>query len=171
MIQIYTGNGKGKTTAAIGLAIRASGAGMKVKFYQFLKGGRFPVSEEKILSSIANIKYVRFNEASPLFDKKITPEELSAQVKADLIGVAEDISHGGYNMIVLDELTHLINLGVADEKQIIKMLKTKTDDVEIIITGRNASNGLLKLADLVTGMKEIKDPYKKDMKAREGIEY
>ncbi len=171
MIQLYTGNGKGKTTAAIGQAIRAAGAGMKVAFYQFLKAGKFPVSEEKILNLIANIDFIRFNQASPLFDPKVRPEELAEQVEMDLTLIESDIKSNGYDMIVLDELTHLINLGVVEEKKIIKLLKSAPKKLEIIITGRNASKGLLKLAGLVTEMKEVKHPFKKGVKARKGIEF
>lgn len=171
LIQVYTGNGKGKTTAAIGLAIRAAGAGLKVAFYQFLKGGAFPVSEEKILNSFTEIDFIRFDQTTPLFDKKASVEALAGQVKSDLEIVSNDIANSGYDLIVLDELTHLINFKLVEEKQIIMMLDTKPEKMEIVITGRQASAALLKKADLVTEMKEIKHPFKKGIKARKGIEY
>ena len=171
LIQIYTGNGKGKTTAAIGLAIRAAGAGLKVAFYQFLKGGSFIVSEEKILNSFAEIDFIRFNQTTPLFDKKTSVEALAGQVLTDLEVVANDIKNGVYDVVVLDELTHLINFKLVEEKQILKMLAEKPEKLEIIITGRGASKLLLKAADLITEMKEIKHPYKKGIKARKGIDF
>lgn len=171
LIQIYTGNGKGKTTAAIGLAIRAAGAGLKVAFYQFLKGGEFPVSEEKTLNSLENIDYIRFDETTPLFDKKVSVENLAGQVQKDLEIVSNDILTGTYNLVILDELTHLVNFGLVDEKQIFKMLDSKPAAMEIVITGRAASKGLLKRAGLVTEMKEVKHPFKNGIKARKGIDF
>jgi cob(I)alamin adenosyltransferase len=171
LIQVYTGNGKGKTTAAIGLAIRAAGAGLKVAFYQFLKGGDFPVSEEKILNSFTEIDFIRFNQTTPLFDKKISVEALAGQVKSDLEIVSNDIANSGYDMIVLDELTHLINFNLVDEKQIMKMLDSKPETMEIVITGRQASAKLIKKADLVTEMKEIKHPFQKGLPAQPGIDF
>ena len=171
LIQVYTGDGKGKTTAAIGLAIRAAGAGLKVAFYQFLKGGEFPVSEEKILSSFTDIDFIRFNQTTPLFDKKVSVEALAGQVQSDLEIAAADIANGSYDLIILDELTHLVNFKLVEEKQVLKMLDSKSLNTEIVITGRNASKGLLKRADLVTEMKEVKHPFKKGVKARKGIDF
>lgn len=171
MVQIYTGNGKGKTTAAIGQAVRAAGAGIKVGFYQFLKGGKFHVSEEKVLGSTKNIYYMRFKEKSPIFDKKARGNDFLIRVREDLDVVCDDIINKGYGLIVLDELTHLINLKLADERQIIEMIDKRPKGLEVVITGRSASKDLIKMADLVTEMKEVKHPYKSGVKARKGIEF
>jgi|ERR1035437_1807690 cob(I)alamin adenosyltransferase len=171
LIQVYTGAGKGKTTAAIGLAIRAAGAGLKVAFYQFLKGGEFPVSEEKILSSFTDIDFIRFNQTTPLFDRKASVEALAGQVQSDLETAANTIANGNYDLIILDELTHLVNFRLVEESKVLKMLDSKSAKLEIVITGRNASKGLLKRADLVTEMKEVKHPFKKGVKARKGIDF
>lgn len=171
LIQLYTGNGKGKTTAAIGLAIRALGAGLKVAFFQFLKGGRFSVAEEKILKSLSGIDFIRFKQTTPLFDKIVTVKSLKMLVKSDLKIVASCIANSKYDLIILDELTHLIDLNIIEEKVILNILNLKSKNLEIVITGRNASKALLKKADLVTEMKEIKHPYTKGIKARKGIDY
>ena len=171
MLQIYTGNGKGKTTAAIGQAVRAAGAGMKVGFYQFLKGGKFPVSEERMLKAIGNITCVRFDQQAPVFDKNAAKKDSFIKIQTDLAIVYDDILNKGYDMVVLDELTHLIDLKLANEEQIIEMLTKRPKKLEIVITGRKASKGLLKIADLVTEMKEIKHPFRKGVKARKGIEF
>jgi cob(I)alamin adenosyltransferase len=170
MIQIYTGNGKGKTTAAIGQAVRAAGAGIKVIFFQFLKYGAFPGSEEKMLKK-CGIKVVRFNEKSPLFDKKTDLNELRVQVANDWTVVTAAIKSGKYDMVVLDEATHLINLKLISEKRVLKDVQRPTSGVQLVLTGRDATNSLIKTADLVTEMKEVKHSYKKGVKARCGIEF
>ena len=170
-IQLYTGNGNGKTTAAIGLAIRALGAGLKVAVFQFLKGGRFSNSEEKIIQSLSGIDLIRFKQTTPLFDKTVTGAALKMQVVKDLKIVASYIKNKNYDLIVLDELTHLIDLDLIEEKDIFAMLDLKPKNLELVITGRNASKALLKKADLVTEMKEVKHPYKMGIKARRGIDY
>jgi len=171
IIQIYTGNGKGKTTAALGLAVRAAGAGLNVVFFQFLKQGNFDFSEEKALKGLRNIKIVRFEEKSPLLEKHINIKQLKKQVSNDIKEVFNAIDNGKFDVAVLDEFTHVLNLGLVKEDHIIDKLKNKPDNVEIVITGRNAGKELIKIAGLVTEMKEIKHPFKKGMKARKGIEY
>ena len=171
IIQIYTGNGKGKTTAALGLAVRAAGAGLKTVFFQFLKQGNFDFSEEKTLKCAQNIKVVRFEEKSPLMDKKINITQLKKQVSKDVKDAFGAINSRKFDVVILDEFTHIINLGLVKESYIINELKNRPENVEIVITGRNAGKKLIKLAGLVTEMKEIKHPFKKGLKARKGIEF
>jgi cob(I)alamin adenosyltransferase len=190
-LQLYTGNGKGKTTAAIGQAIRAAGAGMKVIFFQFLKDGAFPSSEEIMLKK-CGIKVVRFREKSPLFDKTLDINGLRVQVANDWTAVTAAIKSGIYDMVVLDEVTHLINLKLISEKKVLEdvrrppafakasafVLRATADKsagkafmVNMVLTGRNASKAVIKAADLVTEMKEVKHPYKKGVKAVKGIDF
>jgi cob(I)alamin adenosyltransferase len=171
MIQIYTGSGKGKTTAAIGQAVRAAGAGMKVGFYQFLKGGKFPVSEEKILKGVHGITCIRFDQQAPVFDRNAAGKSSFIRIQNDLAIVYDDMLNKGYNMMVLDELTHLIDLKLANEAQILEMLGKRPKGLEVVITGRQAPKALVKAADLVTEMKEIKHPFRKGVKAKKGIEF
>lgn len=170
LVQLYTGDGKGKTTAAIGQAVRAAGAGMKVIFFQFLKDGKFPVSDEKALKK-CGIKVVRFKEKSPLFDKKIDLNELRVQAANDWIVVTAAIKSGKYDMVVLDEITYLMKLKLLSEAEVLKTIRRSASGVNLVLTGRNAVKSIIKAADLVTEMREIKHPYKKGVKAKRGIEF
>lgn len=170
-IQIYTGNGKGKTTAAIGLAIRAAGAGLKVFWGQFFKKGRFEVNEEKILKKIKNIKFVRFDQDSPFFNKKINFKKIKSKILKDIKKVFKIISSQKYNIIILDEFTYLIKYGILNKKEIIKKIIEKPQNVEIVITGRYADKDLIKIADLVSEIKNKKHYFNKKIIARRGIEF
>ena len=169
IIQVYTGNGKGKTTAAFGLALRAAGRGFKVKIFQFLKKGGFGSGENKVLSKIENVSVDVFDQPSPVFDRRVTMQSLGKRIKEDFEKAAEIIGSGRYDVVMLDEFTHVA--GVIGIKKILNALKNRPEGVEIIITGRNAPAALRKEAALVTEMKEIKHPYKKGLRARKGVEY
>jgi cob(I)alamin adenosyltransferase len=171
LMQIYTGAGKGKTTAAIGQAVRAAGAGMKVAFFQFLKSGAFPCFEEKSLKKIKNIKFVRFDEQSPFFNPALDPVELEKQVKNDWDIVRKAVKSRKYGMIILDEVTHVINLKLISEDEILRTFNFQHSTINFVLTGRNASKKLIDAADLVTEMKEIKHPFKNGIRARKGIDY
>mgnify|MGYP001168308834 CR=1 FL=1 len=171
MVQIYTGDGKGKTTAAVGAAVRTCGAGMKVLFCQFLKNGKTASGEEEVLKKQKNIRFIKYDEMSPFFERNIDMEELKEAVKDDLLNTFKEINSGKYDVAVLDEAVHLINLELITEKELISMIDSRPAGVEIILTGRGAGAGLKKAAALVTEMKEIKHPFKTGMKARKGIEY
>ncbi|MCE5301461.1 MAG: cob(I)yrinic acid a,c-diamide adenosyltransferase [Spirochaetia bacterium] len=168
MLQVYTGNGKGKTTAAMGLAIRAAGAGLRTAVYFFLKDGRFPVSEIKALQK-AGTKCFKLNQSSPLFDKNVEMEALKKTVENDMKAIYGAIDK--YDVVVMDEFIHVMNLKLADEAKTLRELKKYSRKTEIILTGRGASGALKKTADLVTEMREIKHPYKKGIKARKGIDF
>ncbi len=170
-IQVYTGNGKGKTTAAAGLAIRAAGANLKVFFCQFLKKGNFQISEEKILKRIKNIKFIRFNQEAPFFNKNLNSEKLKEKVNKDISKVFKIISSKKFDVVILDEFTYLLNLKLVDKNSIIKNLLKKPEFVEIIITGRDADRDLIKIADLVSVIKNKKHYFNKKIFARKGIEY
>ena len=171
LIQLYTGNGKGKTTAAVGQAVRAAGAGMRVAFFQFLKRGAFPCSEEKELTKIRNIKFIRFDQDSPLFNPGLDAEKLEQQVKKDWKTVVKAAKSGKYGMVVLDEITHAINLKLISEAAVLSTLNIEHSTLNFVLTGRNASKKLIAAADLVTEMKEIKHPYHKGLKARKGVDF
>ncbi|HRU39163.1 MAG TPA: cob(I)yrinic acid a,c-diamide adenosyltransferase, partial [Candidatus Goldiibacteriota bacterium] len=168
IVQLYTGNGKGKTTAAIGQAVRAAGAGMKVAFFQFLKEGVFPQSEEKMMKK-CGIKVVRFREKSPLFDKAVDMKKLRASVRADWEKVKTAIRSGKYGMIVLDEVTHLVSLKLLDKKELCAAVNMTGAGCHFILTGRDAAKSIVRTADLVTEMKQIKHPYSRGVKAQRGI--
>ena len=166
-IQIYTGNGKGKTTAAIGLAIRAAGAGKKVFFAQFVKGQIY--SEIKVMQKIfpsADIKQYGLK----CFIKSAPTQEDIVAARKGLEEVAQKTFSGDYDLIILDEANIAVYYNLFSSQELISILKQKPEKTEIIITGRYATPELIEMADLVTEMKEIKHYYQKGVEARLGIE-
>ncbi len=165
-IQLYTGNGKGKTTAAFGLAIRASFAGKKIFIGQFVKSMSY--HETHIGEICKNIKIEQFgygcciNRSPGIKDKENALKGW---------GKCKDIlARGTYDIIILDELTIAIYLGLLNEKDVITTLLGRNLHTEVIITGRYATRELINIADLVTDMQEIKHYYTKGVEARDGIE-
>jgi len=167
-IQVYTGNGKGKTTAAFGLAIRAVGAGKKVFFAQFVKGKTY--SEiEAIKKFVPNITIKQYGRGCFIVNEP-TKEDIDAAMDG-LKEVAKIINSGKYDLIVLDEVTIALYYKLFSFEELKDFLIEKPEKLEIIITGRYAPEELIELADLVTEMKEIKHYYNKGIEAREGIEF
>ncbi len=166
-IQIYTGNGKGKTTAAMGLTLRAVGAGKIVFFAQFVKGKIY--SEIKALEKyIPTVKVKQYGLRC-----FICNEPTQADIDVARKGLAElgrIILSGEYDVVVLDEANIAIFYNLFSAKELIDILKQKPENTEIIITGRYATEELIEFADLVTEMKEIKHYYTSGVKARVGIE-
>lgn len=169
MIHCYTGNGKGKTTAAIGLGIRAIGAGKKVLMIQFLKDGKS--SEVRFLKKFAlNFKIKSFGSGEFVLEKRAGKKDFEL-VENALQAFQVAMESQQYDVIILDELNLAIDFGLVKEKKVLELLEKKPDDLEIVITGRDASDGIIKAADLVTEMREVKHYYKEGVKARKGIEY
>ncbi len=166
MIQVYTGRGKGKTTAALGLAIRAAGAGLKVYICQFVKGRN--CSELNSLKKLKNIKLEQFG--SCCFIRKINQNDLQ-YAKNGLIACSKAIKSGKYDLVILDEINIASKLKLLNSKDICALLKQTPKKTEIILTGRGASKEIMKCADLVSEIKEIKHYFHKGIKAREGIEF
>jgi len=167
-IQLYTGNGKGKTTAAFGLALRAVGAGKKVFIAQFVKGRSYSENEAigRVLPGMRVQQYGR--------GCFIVNEPQREDIKAARRGLAEVekvIRSGDYDLVVLDEACIAIYYGLFKEEELIGILDNRAPGTEIVITGRYATQGLIDTADLVTEMKEIKHYYTRGIEAREGIEY
>jgi len=166
-VQIYTGGGKGKTTAAIGLALRATGAGLKVFIAQFVKGMKYSELDalEKHKDKITVKQYGRdcFIHNDP---KK---EDIEAAQKG-FKEVKEIINNGKHDLVILDEACIAIYYDLFSESDLINVIKNRPGHVEIVITGRKASEKLLEIADLVTEMKEIKHYYTAGVQARLGIE-
>jgi cob(I)alamin adenosyltransferase len=167
MIQVYTGNGKGKTTAAIGLALRAAGAGKSVYIAQFAKGRCY--NELKALNKISNIKVEQFGRRC--FIKKL-PAEIDCQLALEgLRRAREIISQRKYQMIILDEINIAIKFKLIPLNDLFKLVKQAPKGIELVLTGRYAHPRIIKLADLVSDIKEVKHYYSKGVKARRGIEY
>lgn len=171
LVQIYTGSGKGKTTAALGLALRAAGWGKKVIIYQFLKPPALKLGERKALAKVKlPIKIVPVDVKWNLL-KKNNKVQVCDKINQACKEIQAAIRKGKYDLIILDEIIYCCKAKLAGLQLITNIIKSKKPNIELIMTGRGATKKLIKLADLVTEMKEIKHPYKKNVKARKGIEY
>ena len=179
LIHIYTGDGKGKTTAALGLAMRAAGAGLRVCFFQFLKKGDFSSGEGRILELLPNnFKFKRFQEEHPIFWKARDRagrlkkmKELKATVEIDFNEVRAAIDSRRYDLVILDEIINAISGGLIREDDMLELLDTKPRDVELVLTGRGATRTLIERADYASEIRMLKHPYAQGVKARKGIEF
>ena len=166
-VQVYTGDGKGKTTAAIGLAVRAAGAGLNVFIAQFLKMGEY--SEIKSLKKFSENITVeqfgrgRFRQGKPL------PEDVES-AKKGLEKVKSVMKSGEYDVVILEEANIAVWKGLFSEQDLLDIIDAKPMDVELVITGRGATSKVIRRADLVTEMKRIKHYYYKGVRGRVGIE-
>jgi cob(I)alamin adenosyltransferase len=166
-IQVYTGNGKGKTTAALGLALRAAGAGQRVYIGQFLKGQKY--SELAALKRFKDLIVVeQFGKKSFIIKKPCKKDILQAKQACNKIFSV--IREGNFNIVILDEINCAMKLKLIKVNDVLKVIKEKPRHVEIVLTGRDAPKEILKIADLVTEMKEIKHYFNKGIVARRGIE-
>lgn len=165
-VQVYTGDGKGKTTAALGLATRAACAGYKIYIGQFAKGMDY--SELKIGDLIPSITIEQYGR-----DSFITMSGNSEDTKKARIGlekIKEIINSSEYDVVILDEINIALNFNLVDLSDVLDIIKNKPDDVELVLTGRYAPKEIIDVADLVTEMKEIKHYYNDGVIARKGIE-
>ena len=166
-VQVYTGNGKGKTTASLGLCLRALGAGFKVFVLQFLKKGDY--SEVKALEQFAGQVTVeqyglgRFVKGKPSEEDRDAGRKGYERAKAVL-------EAGDHDLVILEEACVAVTCGLFTEKELLDLIELRPDHVELVITGRGAGDALMDRADLVTEMREIKHYYKNGVKARVGIE-
>lgn len=165
-IQIYTGNGKGKTTCALGLSLRAVCAGKKVFFGQFVKGMKY--SELDAIKYLPGFKMKQYGRDCFIFNKP-SQEDIDI-AKEGLKEIENILKSEEYDIVVLDELNIAIHYNLVSVEEVIDILKNKNEKIEVIITGRYAREELINLADLVTEMKEVKHYYKKGVEARVGIE-
>ncbi|MFA4992124.1 MAG: cob(I)yrinic acid a,c-diamide adenosyltransferase [Candidatus Omnitrophota bacterium] len=177
MIHIYTGEGKGKTTSAFGLAMRASGQGLKVCVFQFWKQKTLILGEEISAKKLKNIKVVKCEKCHPMFighkDTK-TPghrEELEKDIEAMVKKAEKAILSKKYNMIILDEIVNVVDQGYFDKDEFLRFLKNTPEGIELVLTGRGNISEMEDLADYITVMTEKKHPFRVNIKARKGIEY
>ena len=166
-VQVYTGDGKGKTTAAIGLAVRAVGAGLKVFMGQFVKGMEY--SELKSLERFSPQMKVRQYGRAKFVHNKPTEEDIAA-ARTGYDEIRKIIKSGQYDLIILDEANIAIYFKLFSVEDLLVLIDEKPESVELVFTGRKAEPKLIERADLVTEMKEIKHYYGDGVLAREGIE-
>jgi cob(I)alamin adenosyltransferase len=166
-IQVYTGNGKGKTTAALGLAIRAAGAGLKVFIAQFIKMGEY--SEIKALKRFKDLILLEQFGSGRFIKGKPSASDIEAARKG-VEKIKAAFTSGQHNVVIMEEANVAAGLGLLSVEDILKIMDEKPKDVELVITGRGADSRIIEKADLVTEMKEIKHYFQKGVKARIGIE-
>lgn len=168
-VEVFTGDGKGKTTAALGVALRASGHGLKVFIVYFMKGS-FPYGEQKALSQLPGISFAKFGLESFVDPDNVTEAERE-QARQGLQKAKEVIFSNKYDIVILDEINLAAAWNLVDIDEVVKLVKEKPARVELILTGRHADDRLVELADLVTEMTKVKHPYDKGISARKGIDY
>jgi cob(I)alamin adenosyltransferase len=168
-VQIYTGNGKGKSTAAIGQAVRAAGFGLKTYIAQFMK--EYPYNELVSLKHLSEwITIEQFGGDEFVYKKEPPGNEELEKAKQGLDSARKKMLGGNYDIIILDESIVAIYFKLITIENLVEFVKSRPDNVEIILTGRYCPEELIKLADLVTEMKEIKHYYQKGIASRRGIE-
>jgi len=169
LVQVYTGNGKGKTSAAFGLALRATGRGLKVYVIQFIKGG-FDYGELYAVKQLANLKLKAFGRGKFITEKP--PEKVDVGCAREAFELAKKVvASGEYDIVILDEINVALNLKLIKVGDVIELVRNKPKHVELVLTGRRAHPEIIEMADLVTEMKEIKHPFRKGVPPRKGIEY
>ncbi len=171
MVHVYVGNGKGKTTAAIGLSVRFAGNDGKVLFTQFLKDGSS--SEIKTLNAMGGVSVYNLKKSFG-FSFQMTDQVRSEAILAyhkyfeeiKKLVISED-----YGLLILDEVIDACNLGFIEEEELLAFLRTRPERLHVVLTGRNPSEELQSLADYVTEMKKVKHPFDQGISAEKGIEY
>jgi cob(I)alamin adenosyltransferase len=168
LIHVYTGDGKGKTTAAIGIGVRAVGSGLRVHMIQFMKGRRY--SELDALERLPGFTVVQFGRDEFVSKKK--PEQIDIDLAQKGLAHAQEVLRKNeYDVIILDEINVAVDYHLISLADVLKLMKMKPDSMELILTGRYANPELVRQADLVSEMLEIKHPYQKGVPARKGIDW
>jgi len=172
LVVVYTGSGKGKTTAALGMALRAVGHGFKVLMVQFIKGEWFygELSSSSRLEPDFELVAAGKGFVGIIDDDKPREDHVAAAKGALLIS-KEKISSGKYDIVILDEINYAVNLGLISADDVLELIKTKPKHTTLVLTGNYASDKVIECADLVTEMKEIKHPYKRGKKAKRGVDF
>jgi cob(I)alamin adenosyltransferase len=169
LVQVFTGDGKGKTSAALGVAMRALGHGMRVHITFFMKGD-FPYGEQEVLARLPNVTFGRFGQREFVDPKNIRPEE-KEQAREALRDAQRAVMSGEYDLVVLDEVNVAAAWGLVDVEDVVELVKRKPEKTELILTGRYADERIVELADLVTEMREVKHPFRKGTVSRTGMAY
>ena len=169
---VYTGKGKGKTTAALGIALRAAGYEKKICMIQFIKGSWHygeMISSKKLEPNFEMIA-VGKGFVGIIDDK--SPRNEHEKIAREAMKISENkIKSGKYDIVILDEINYAINLGLVELEDVVDLIKSKPKGLDLVLTGNHAKDKILELADLVTEMKEIKHPFQQGKKAKKGIDF
>ena len=169
MVQVYTGDGKGKTTAALGLVLRAVGKGYRAIVIQFMKGN-IKYGELKGIGHLPGAQIEQYGR--PDFVNRDNPEQIDIDLARHGFQRAKEVINSGeYDLVVLDEMNITLDYKLLDMAEVLDVIRSRPDGVEIVLTGRYAPAEVMEMADLVTVMDEWKHPYASGVEAREGIEY
>jgi len=169
MVHVYTGNGKGKTTASIGLGLRASGHGFRVLMIQFMKGD-IKYGELEAVKNIPNFEIIQFGR--PDFVDKDNPAQIDIDLaRKGLEHARTAVEKGIADVLILDEINVAVEWKLVSAQEVLDIVKSRPKNMEIILTGRYAPREFIDIADTVTEMKEVKHPYMKGIMARKGVEY
>ncbi|MFQ5964242.1 MAG: cob(I)yrinic acid a,c-diamide adenosyltransferase [Candidatus Scalinduaceae bacterium] len=171
LIIVYTGNGKGKTTAAMGSALRAVGQGLKVIMLQFIKGTWDYGELESIKRLEPDFIIQPLGKGFIHGNSKLDDKEVRENISLSWKRTQKEILSDRYDMIILDEINYVINYGFLRVEEILTLLEKRPKRLHVILTGRNAHKKIIEKADLVTEMNEIKHPYSQGVKAQRGIEF
>ena len=172
LVIVFTGDGKGKTTSALGVALRACGHNMKVAMLQFIKGSWHYGELESVKKLSPNFELIPLGKGFVgIIDDRLPREEHVKAAKEALAIAREKITSGDYRIVILDEINVAVKLNLIDIEDLLDLVKAKPEKLHLIITGRGADPKLIEAADLVTEMRAIKHPYQKGIEAQRGIDY
>ena len=172
LVIVYTGGGKGKTTAALGMALRAVGYGHKICMIQFIKGSWHYGEMDSSKKLAPEFELVAIGKGFVGILDDTSPKEDHEKYAEEAIKICKDkILSETYDLIILDEINYAVNLGLINIKSVMDLIKLKPKKLDLVLTGNHAKEEVLKLADLVTEMKEIKHPFQSGIKAKKGIDF
>ncbi|MCM8812902.1 MAG: cob(I)yrinic acid a,c-diamide adenosyltransferase [Candidatus Omnitrophica bacterium] len=174
LIHIYTGSGKGKTTAAVGLAVRAAARGWRVCYVSFHKSRRYYAGGEQALLTKIGVDVRRFAPSHPMCRTAISlalKQQIGRQCRRGLSFLMDACRSGGYDLVIADELNICVRDGFITETEVVALLQAKPAGMELVVTGRGASAAIIAAADVVSEIREIKHPFSRGIPARKGIDY
>jgi len=169
LVEVFTGNGKGKTSAAMGIVLRSVGQGLRAYIAFFMKGN-YPYGEQDCLARLPNVTIARFGHEY-FVDPNNPKEEEKEEARKALSAARQAMLSGDYDLVVLDEVNVAASWKLVEVEEVIRLVREKPENVELILTGRYADARLIEMADLVTEMVEVRHPYHKGVLGRRGIDY
>ncbi|MEE8354037.1 MAG: cob(I)yrinic acid a,c-diamide adenosyltransferase [Dehalococcoidales bacterium] len=169
LVELFTGDGKGKTSAALGVILRAAGHGLRVHLIYFMKGD-YPYGERRALAALPNVAVSLFGQDHFVDPENVRPEEI-AEAKRGLDEARRALHSGDYDVLVLDEINVAVGWKLLEVDDVLELIRSRPAQVELMLTGRYADPKLIAAADLVTEMVNVKHPYEKGILSRKGIDY